>query len=131
MIVLDSSAVVEILTNGSLGDLIQRALDSTDGDWAAPHLIDLEVANVLRRLPAVNRLEPHRLEQMLFRLQEFPVERHAHVSLLPRIWELRHNFNAYDAAYVALAEELNGTLFTCDAKLRKGHRAKVQLFQEI
>jgi len=45
-----------------------------------------------------------------------------------RIWELRHNFTAYDAAYIALAEETNSVLYTSDEKLAKGHRARVELF---
>jgi predicted nucleic acid-binding protein len=45
-----------------------------------------------------------------------------------RIWELRHNFTAYDAVYIALAEATGSVLYTCDAKLCKGHRAKVALF---
>ena len=54
-----------------------------------------------------------------------PAERYGHGPLLERIWELRHKFSAYDAAYVALAEETNAALYTCDEKLRKGHRARV------
>ena len=59
----------------------------------------------------------------------FPAERYSHTQLLGRIWELRHNFTAYDAVYIALAEAMNATLYTSDEKLCKGHRAPVILFR--
>jgi predicted nucleic acid-binding protein len=58
----------------------------------------------------------------------FPLVRYAHAPLLPRIWELRHNFTCYDATYIALAEATDSILYTCDAKLKKGHRARVVVF---
>lgn len=61
-------------------------------------------------------------------LGALPVNRLAHTALLSRIWELRHNFTCYDAAYIAMAEATNSLLYTCDAKLSKGHRARVLLF---
>jgi len=57
-----------------------------------------------------------------------PAERFPHTPLLERMWELRHNFTAYDAAYIALAEATNSVLYTSDEKLSKGHRARVALF---
>ena len=57
-----------------------------------------------------------------------PAERYAHTPLLGRIWELRHSFTADDAAYIALAEATGSVLYTCDAKLTRGHRARVALF---
>jgi predicted nucleic acid-binding protein len=64
------------------------------------------------------------------RLALLPMERVPHGALLGRIWELRSNFSACDAAYIALAEMTGATLYTCDAKLRKGHRAAVVVIQD-
>jgi len=77
---------------------------------------------------AGQRIDSHRSEQLLTGLEALPAERYAHTPLLNRIWELRHNFTAYDAVYIALAEETNSVLYTTDSKLSKGHRARVLLF---
>jgi predicted nucleic acid-binding protein len=65
---------------------------------------------------------------MLDGLAALPAERFPHSPLLDRVWELRHNFTAYDAVYIALAEATNSVLYTCDEKLRAGHRAQVRVF---
>ena len=128
MIVLDASLVIELLANSPLAATIRGDLAERDEPFIAPHLLDLEVANVLRNLRTADRIEASRCERILEELAAFPAERRAHTPLLGRIWELRHNFTAYDAAYIALAETTGATLYTCDAKLRKGHRAKVVVF---
>jgi predicted nucleic acid-binding protein len=128
MIVLDASVVVELLTRGPLADSIGRDLAGRGESIAVPHLLDVEVVSALRNLVAGQRIDSHRSEQLLARLASLPAERYAHTPLLGRIWELRHNFTAYDAVYIALAEATNSVLYTCDAKLCKGHRAQVSLF---
>ena len=128
MIVLDASVVVELLTNGVLADSIRRELAGRDESLVVPHLIDFEVISAFRRLVAGQRIDSHRSAQFLAGLAALPAERYSHTPLLDRIWELRHNFTAYDAAYIALAEATNSVLYTCDEKLRKGHRAQVELF---
>jgi len=128
MIVLDASVIVELLTNGALADSIRNELAGRSDSLIAPHLLDVEVLSVFRRLVAGRRIDTHRSEQMLSALAALPVERCAHIPLLGRIWELRHNFTAYDAAYIALAEATNAVLFTGDEKLCKGHGARVVLF---
>jgi predicted nucleic acid-binding protein len=125
MIVLDASVVVELLTNGSLADSL---LGGRSESFLAPHLLDVEVAGALRNLVAGRHIDSHRSEQLLAGLATLPVERYPHTPLLGRVWELRHNFTAYDAVYIALAEATNSVLYTCDAKLCKGHRARVVLF---
>jgi predicted nucleic acid-binding protein len=128
MIVLDASVVVELLTNGILADSIRDALAGRDESVIVPHLIDVEVMSALRRLVAGQRIDSHRSRQFLSELAALPAERYSHTPLIGRIWELRHNFTACDAAYIALAEATDSVLYTCDEKLRKGHRARVALF---
>jgi len=74
-------------------------------------------------LVAGQRIDSHRGEQFLAGLAGLPAERYSHIPLLGRIWELRHNFTAYDAAYIALAEATNSVLYTSDEKLWRGHNA--------
>jgi len=128
MIVLDASIVVELLTNGLLADSIRRDLAGRSDTFAVPHLLDVEVASALRRLVAGRRVDSHRSEELLTGLAALPAERYSHIPLLSRIWELRHNFTAYDAAYIALAEATGSVLYTSDEKLSRGHRARVALF---
>ncbi len=128
MIVLDASVVLELLTNGRLADSLRRDLAARSDSFIVPHLLDIEVASALRKLVAGQRIDSHRSEQLLTGLAALPAERFAHTPLLTRIWELRHNFTSYDAAYIALAEATGSVLYTSDEKLSKGHRARVMLF---
>jgi predicted nucleic acid-binding protein len=130
MIALDASAVVEMLRDGPLADsLWQEMLESGDV-LVAPHLVDVEAMSALRRLAKEQRIDPHRVQQYLETLDLLPVKRYEHTPLLGRIWELRHNFTAYDATYIALAEATEAVLYTCDGKLAKGHRARVKVFAQ-
>jgi predicted nucleic acid-binding protein len=124
MIVLDASAAFELVSQTPLA----REIETRLGDEIpphAPHLLDLEVASSLRRHCALGACSPERARQALLDLSGIPLIRHPHYPLLPRIWELRENFTAYDACYLALAEALNATLLTRDgalasARLRQG-----------
>ena len=128
MIVLDASVVVELLTKGPLADSIRSELAGRDESFLVPHLIDVEVISAHRRLAAQQRIDAHRSGQFLEGLAALPAERYSHAPLIGRIWELRHNFTAYDAAYIALAEATDSVLYTCDEKLRGVHRARVVVF---
>ena len=128
MIVLDASAVVELLINGAMGDAIRKELAGCEQSIIVPHLLDIEVVSALRKLTASQRIDSHRSAEFLTGLAWLPAERYAHTPLIDRIWELRHNFTAYDATYIALAEATGSDLYTCDEKLRSGHRARVILF---
>jgi predicted nucleic acid-binding protein len=130
MIVLDASLVVELLTNGPLADALRHDLGRRSESFIVPHLLDIEVVSALRSLSAGQRIDTHRSDQLLTELAALPAERYSHSPLLGRIWELRHNFTAYDAAYIALAEATSSVLYTCDVKLSKGHRARVALFTQ-
>lgn len=108
---------------------IQRRLFDSGESLHAPHLLDLEVAQVLRRYVSGGELTPQRGKQALTDLADFPIFRYPHDLFLPRIWALGHNVTAYDAAYLALAESLAAPLITCDTRLAttSGHRATVEL----
>lgn len=128
MIVLDASVVVQLLTGGSHAGELRRLVTSSAESLAVPHLLDVEVTNALRNLAVGQRIDPHRVAGYLVDLAELPAERYPHTDLLPRVWELRHNFTSYDAVYIALAEHLDATLYTADTKLMRGHKARVVLF---
>ena len=130
MIVLDASAVVELLTAGPLAEPLARDQAGRNDSLLVPHLLDVEAVSALKRLLAARHLDSHRSAQFLAGLAALPAERCAHTPLLGRIWELRHNFTAYDAVYIALAEATDSVLYTCDAKLCHGHRARTLLFTE-
>ena len=129
MIVADASAVIEVILNSAAGeDIAARLLDPTE-TIAAPSLVDVEVLQVLRRYNLSGDLDAERGEQAVEDFLALPIVRYPHELLVPRIWELRHNLTAYDAAYVALAEALDATLLTRDAHMAgaAGHEAQVEL----
>lgn len=117
MIVIDASVAVELLLRTPSALEIEKRVFAPDETIHAPHLMDLEVASVLRRYCAVGELTPVRAVQALEDLADLPVNRYPHDLFLPRIWQLRNNLTVYDAAYVALAECLDAILLTSDAHL--------------
>lgn len=130
MIVLDASIVVELLIDGPLADSLRHDLAEIDDSFIVPHLLDIEVLSAIRNLVAGQRIDSYRGEKLLTELAALPAQRYAHTPLLGRMWELRHNFTPYDAAYIALAEATGSVLYTSDAKLSRGHRARVALFTD-
>ena len=100
-------------------------------DLHAPHLIDLELLHVLSRLVASGDLQEHRADDVRTDFRDLVITRYPHEPLADRIWELRHNVTAYDAAFIAPAEALDYTLITCDVgAMATGHRAHIDLFGE-
>lgn len=95
----------------------------------APHLLDVEVTQVLRRYVRDKAITARRGQEALEDLADMPLSRYPHDLLIPRIWELRATLTAYDAAYVALAELLDARLLTCDGKIASasGHHAIVDV----
>lgn len=126
MIVADSSAVVEVLLNTPSGLDIRRRFELEEAIHV-PHLLDLEVLQVLRRYDRTSAFDAQRMDEALQDYEDLPLRRHSHRVLLPRIWELRHNLTAYDATYLALAEALDAPLITRDRAFANisGHRARV------
>jgi predicted nucleic acid-binding protein len=112
VIVVDASAAVAALLNGGPA---RRLLASEQ--LHAPHLVDSEVANPLRRTTAAGQLEDEVAWAALDVWRRLGMTRYPAYSLLRRIWELRGNLSAYDATYVALAEALNCPLLTADGRL--------------
>jgi len=117
VIVLDASAVLELLLVTEKGRRVAERIAPPLETLHAPHLIDLEVAQVLRRYVARGRLAEQRSREAIDDLLDLDLIRYPHDVLLGRIWELRHNASAYDAAYLALAEALGAPLLTSDARL--------------
>lgn len=131
MIVVDASAALEVLLNTRTAQRVAARLFERDRTLHAPHLIDVEVAQVLRRLLRRGEIGATRATQALDDLSELPLTRYPHLVLLPRIWSLRENATAYDASYLALAEALDAVLVTCDAALASvpGCSAKIEVIE--
>jgi len=129
VLVVDASGLLEVIVaRDPAPGLVERLAD--DGDLHVPHLIDLEILHALRRLNGVGELSDERATDALADFRDLPLVRYPHVGLSDRIWQLRHNLTAYDAAYVALAEALQVPLITSDRRLSDapGHAAQVELF---
>jgi predicted nucleic acid-binding protein len=130
MIVLDASAAVDWLLQTPAGRRIENRIYSRNETLHTPHLLDLEVIQVLRRLARQGVVPVHRADEAVRDLLDLRITRYPHLVLLPRIWQLRHNFSAYDAAYIVLAERLGAPLVTRDGRLASasGHAAPIELF---
>jgi predicted nucleic acid-binding protein len=129
MIVVDASALLEALLRTPAATAVERRLFDTQETLHAPHLVDVEVAQVIRRYAANGEIDSELGRLALADLADFPLFRYPHDFLLPRVWALRNNLTAYDAVYVALAEALEAPLLTRDRRLATtaGHHAKVEL----
>ena len=133
MIVVDASALLEYLLQTPLGLRVEARLYRKDDEFHAPHLVDVEVTQGLRRLVRAGELSPKRAAEAIADLSDLDLHRHGHVDLLARGWTLRENVTAYDAMYLALAEALDAALVTCDRRLSKapGHRARVEVLTSV
>jgi predicted nucleic acid-binding protein len=129
VIVVDASALIELLLLTPAAGDVARHLFVPGQTLHAPHLLDVEIAQVLRRYALAGEIDGERAREAIADLADFPLHRYPHTVLLPRIWALRHKTTAYDAAYVALAEALNAALLTCDRRLAAAGRPHVQVVQ--
>jgi predicted nucleic acid-binding protein len=129
MIVVDASALLEFLLQTSLGARVEARLFGEEDELHAPHLLDVEIAQGLRRLVRSGEVSSGRAEEAIADLTDLDLHRHAHLDLLDRAWKLRDNISAYDAMYVALAEAIEAPIVTCDSPLAKtpGHRARIEV----
>lgn len=126
---LDASVVVEYLLRSQRGRRVAERLADPDDVIHVPHLLSVDVIQVLRRLVINGELGHDRGEAAVTDLADLAAVRHPHEDLLPRVWQLRDNLTAYDAAYVALAESIGAPLLTSDARLAAapGHAATIEL----
>ena len=129
VLVVDTSAVLAALVGEPRSATLSERLAS-DGDLHAPHLIDVEAAHALRRLVRRGDLSAERANQAIRDFLDLTIVRYPHTALLNRMWELRDNLTAYDAAFVALSEALGVPLVTIDARLAgaAGHRAEIEAY---
>jgi predicted nucleic acid-binding protein len=119
VIVLDASALVELVLNTAAGRTLATRLADPGLSLHVPHLADIEVTQALRRYVKDGDLDAAEAAVALADLRSLDLERHAHEPLLDRVWALRHNLSAYDAVYIALAEALDAVLLTCDGRLAR------------
>jgi predicted nucleic acid-binding protein len=124
MLVIDASALVDALLLAGPA----RARLSAE-NLQAPELIDAELLSVLWRLVLTGKLLESQALQALSTASRLGLRRQPTRILWPRAWELRTNLSAYDALYVALAEQLQAPLLTADARLARapGLRCSVEL----
>jgi predicted nucleic acid-binding protein len=119
LIVVDASALVKALVEkGESADAVRERLHGET--LGAPSLVDAEVLSTLRGLTLGGKLPEQRAYAALSLLATMPLERTPLPAQLKRVWQLRANYSAYDAFYVALAESVDCPLITCDARLSRG-----------
>ena len=127
MMVLDASGAIELLLNTAAGKRLSARLADESEAVHAPHLIDMEIAQVLRRYVRHGMLSERTGALALERWRSLDVERYSHEPFLGRVWQLRDNLTAYDAVYIALAEALSTVLVTGDRKLVGAPRVGVAI----
>jgi len=129
LIVLDASAVIELLLNTDSGQHVARRISDPGESLHAPHLLSVEVAQVLRRYVSNHSVPADVALSALDDLAALDIGRYSHEPLLHRVWDLRANVTAYDAVYLALAEVLDAPLITFDHRLADapGHGAVVEI----
>ena len=119
MLVVDASALADYLLGNATGQRVAGFLAEHAAELHVPALCDVEVAAIFRRALNSGELTADRAADGLIDLVDLPLARHGHAALLGRILQLRANFSAYDATYVALAEQLGAALLTADTPLAR------------
>lgn len=122
-IVADASALVDYLLQIGGAEAVGSTLRSSDSDVHTPSLCDAEVMSGLFRGLRQGVSPEASVRVAVADYQDFPLTRHDHLPYLWRVWELRNNFSARDAFYVALSEQLGATLVTTDLRLATAARA--------
>ena len=119
MPVVDASILVELLCDGKHAEVVEERLDTEEYALWAPHLIDAEIGQALRRWVRLGELPADAAGRALWEVDDLPVERVEHELLVHVAWGLRDNFSFYDGLYVALALMLDEPLLTLDARLAR------------
>lgn len=129
MIVVDASALLEFLLQTPIGRRAEARLLRDGDEFHAPHLVDVEVVQGLRRLVRMGEISSGRADEAIADLTDLDLHRHGHLDLLGRAWKLRDNISAYDAMYVVLAEAIEAPIVTCDRPLSSatGHRVRIEV----
>jgi predicted nucleic acid-binding protein len=126
MIVLDASCIIDFTLNAEAFPDLQNLI-AQNHVIAAPHLLSYEVLNVIRRHTLANACTVERAREAIALFRNLNIKFYEPEIFLDRIWQLRHNLTAYDAAYVSLAEVLEVPFYTGDLRIVKsiGHTAKI------
>lgn len=119
-LVLDASAVVELILRSKQGEAVEKLIADPAETLHAPHLVDLEVTQVLRRLVRSGKISVGRADLARVAFQMLSIARYDHATFLSRIWQLRDVLTSYDASYVALAESLGAPIVTLDRPMAEG-----------
>jgi predicted nucleic acid-binding protein len=129
LIVIDASGVILLISGGAPAERVSDRIRRSGETLHAPQLLSLEVLNAIRRAAAAGRVPPDTARAMVEDFRDLRCATYPHEPLLPRVWELRENLTAYDAAYVALAEALEAPLVTLDRAIADapGIEATVEL----
>lgn len=131
MTVVDASAMTELILQTETGERVAARLRREQGELHAPHLLDVEVLGALRRFERTGGVPVERAEAAFTHFGLLRIVRHDHGDFLQRAWDLRRNYSAYDAVYLALAEDLRSPVVTCDARLERapGLSARIELIR--
>lgn len=126
-LVVDASALIDYVLPSERHEPFARILQVPDTEWHIPSLCDIEMASFFCQFLRSGKLEKAHAAAVIADYLALPLTRHPHENLLIRILELRENFSAYDATYVALAETLEATLVTADQALARAVRRHLKL----
>jgi predicted nucleic acid-binding protein len=127
--VVDCSVLADAIQQTKGGGPVTARIFRSGERLCAPHLLDVELIHTLRRWQRQGKMTPDEGIDAIRMLKTLPIRRFSHEFLLDRIWQLRHNYTAYDATYLSLAEALDATFVTRDTALVVAplHRARVEL----
>jgi predicted nucleic acid-binding protein len=127
VIVVDASAIGELLTGDETQSREVARLLSAQRDVAAPEVIDLEISSMLSRQARMRMVTRSEADALLEDYLDIGVQLFPHRAILRRAWQLAYTVSVYDAAYVALAEALDAPLVTCDHRLARatGHSVAI------
>lgn len=122
-VVVDASAILDLLLAKPSAPALRQRLFERNDELNAPHIIDLEILQVMRRHARLGDLDVSRARAAIDAHRRLPISRHSHEPFLDLIWQFRNNFTAYDAMYVALGIFLDATLITADKPLARAASA--------
>ncbi|MCL1923720.1 MAG: type II toxin-antitoxin system VapC family toxin [Propionibacteriaceae bacterium] len=130
-LVIDASALIEVLLDTDIGKRVEPFLQGHSPQIHAPEIVAVEIISTLRRLVRRGTLTMERANEAITDFQQLPLELWPLVPLMDRVWVLRDAVSAYDATYVALAEELGAVFLTSDERLARGCQGIAQCSVEL